>query len=130
MDYAEVSLRLTSPRPIMSTDIQFPSGLYFVKGHRALAETVFRKGGTASGYYQARKNGVLFSRPNGEPWFFLVINRYGERFFVSCGTRSDGCTVYFHALSSNDTETLFPRLSYGERHAIARELAQSFTGQN
>jgi len=84
--------------------LKTPSGLSFAPSVKAMVSSLFNPGGTDSGFYRVKAGGILFCRGNGEPWFFYVANRHGEFFPVSCGKQSDGRTVYFHALSSNDDE--------------------------
>lgn len=90
---------------------------------RKMIDTLFEpiNGKTAAGFYQKRARGILFSRPNGKPWFFLVANKWGERFFVSCG-QVDGRVFYMHALSQRDEETLGID---GLKYSQIRELAES-----
>lgn len=112
---------------IESKRITFPSGVWFAESLEALTESLFSPGGTASGWYQKRKRGILFRRGNGDPWFFLVANRHGERFFVSCGTQSDGRTVYFHALSSLDEKVLGMPASCSARNEVAESVWKRFS---
>lgn len=105
----------------MPENITFPSGVWFAPSSRNLVSSLFAPGGTASGTYKLRKGGIMFYCGNGDPWFFLVANRHGERFFVSCGKQSDGRTVYFHALSTLDEEAL----GVGDSIRKECELAES-----
>lgn len=73
----------------------------FARTPALLAESLFRAGGTANGTYKVRKNGVLFLKPDGEPFAFLVANR-GERFFVSCSRQEGGRIRYMFSTSSLD----------------------------
>ena len=102
--------------------VGFPSGAWFAPSLSALASSLFQSGGTASGFFKVRKHGVLFCRGNGNPWFFLVANKHGERFFVSCGRQSDGRTVYMHALTSRDCETLGIPEKMAESSALAESI--------
>lgn len=89
-----------------------------------MIETLFQpiNGKTAAGFYKKRAHGILFSRPSGEPWFFLVANKWGERFFVSCG-QVDGRVFYMHSLSQRDEETLgIEKLKYSESHELAESI--------
>jgi hypothetical protein len=62
----------------------------FARTSALLTASLFHKGGTANGTYKVRKNGILFLNAKGEPFAFLVANRHGERFFVSCCTEGNG----------------------------------------
>ena len=73
----------------------------FAPSAKALVSTLFDASGTASGLFRIRKNGVLFSLPDGEPFAFLVANNRGERFFVSAGKQRDGRTFYSFGLSDS-----------------------------
>jgi hypothetical protein len=90
---------------ITMTNVTFPSGLYFTP-KKQLVNTLFNPQGTASGFYQKRKNGILFSRPNGAPWFFLCANSPINPFYVSCSVDPKGRTRYMFALSSLDERDL------------------------
>jgi hypothetical protein len=87
------------------TNIDFPSGLYFTP-KKQLVNSLFNPSGTASGFYQKKKNGVLFSRPNGTPWFFLCANSSIDPFYVSCSVDSKGRTRYMFAMSTLDERDL------------------------
>lgn len=94
---------------------------------RGMTETLFTPidGKTAAGFYQKRKRGILFSRPSGEPWFFLVANKWGERFFISCG-QVNGKTFYMHAMSGRDESLLgIDGMKYSERQNLAAETWES-----
>lgn len=62
----------------------------FARTPALLTASLFQGGGTANGTYKVRKGGVLFLNAKGEPFAFLVANRHGERFFVSCCTEGNG----------------------------------------
>lgn len=72
--------------------------VYFVKSGKALVDTLFQTKGTASGTYKIQKSGVLFMKPTGEPFAFLVANRHNERFFVTCSRQADCRIRYMHSL--------------------------------
>lgn len=93
-----------------------------------LIDTLFEPiyGKTAAGFYKKRARGILFSRPNGEPWFFLVANKWGERFFVSCG-QLNGRFFYMHDLSHRDEEALgIEKLKYSQKGELAQSIWNSF----
>jgi hypothetical protein len=112
---------------IESKRIEFPSGIWFAESLEALTDSLFAPGGTASGWYEKRKGGILFRRGNGEPWFFLVANKYAERFFVSCGKQSDGRTFYSYALASVDEKALGMPASYSALNEIAESVWKGFS---
>jgi hypothetical protein len=90
---------------------------------KEMIDTLFQpiNGKTAAGFYKKRARGILFSRPSGEPWFFLVANKYGERFFVSCG-QVNGRVFYMHSMSERDEQAVgINELKYSQQ----RELAES-----
>ena len=60
------------------------NGLKFAKNNNEFAETLFQSGGTASGFYKIKKNGILFYDMQHNPIFFLCRNNPTEPFFVSC----------------------------------------------
>jgi hypothetical protein len=64
------------------------------------------EGRTLDGIYKKRKNGIALNRPDGEPWMFLVANRWGERFFVSATRLDNGKTVYSYGLSTADENSI------------------------
>ena len=100
--------------------------VYFVKSASDLTDTLFLPGGTASGTYKIRKNGILFHKPTGEPFAFLVANRHDERFFVTCSKQDDGRLRYMHGLCSTDEDYLgLADLSYREERETARRVWDS-----
>lgn len=87
----------------------------FARTPALLTASLFHKGGTANGTYKVRKGGVLFLNAKGEPFAFLVANRWNERFFVSAfiyeGDEKTPKSVkgklhYMHGLSDRDGVTL------------------------
>ena len=80
------------------------------------------EGRTLDGIYKKRKNGIALNRPDGEPWMFLVANRWGERFFVSATRLDDGKTWYSYGLSKKDEK--FISEGYLERCQIAEKVWQ------
>ena len=100
-------------------NIHFPSGLYFTPKSK-LTSSLFNPKGTAAGFYQKWKNGVLFSRPNGTPWFWLCANSPTNPFYVSCSTDTKGRTRYMFAMSSLDEKDLAL-----ESHSLSRNHADT-----
>ena len=95
---------------------------------KKLIDTLFNPidGKTASGFYNNRANGILFSKPCGNPWFFIVANKWGERFFVSCG-QVNGRTVYMNSLSTKDEELLgIHALKYSQKGELAESIWNYF----
>lgn len=78
----------------------------FARTPALLTESLFNAGGTASGMFRVRKGGILFLSGKGEPFAFLVANRHGERFFVSCSRHDNGKIVYAFGLGSGDESAL------------------------
>jgi hypothetical protein len=94
-----------------------------------LIDTLFHpiNGKTADGFYKKRARGILFSRPSGEPWFFLVANKWGERFFVSCG-QVNGRTVYMHSMSERDEQAVgIDGLRYSQKGELAGAIWNSLS---
>ncbi len=73
----------------------------FARNNSALISTLFNASGTASGLFRVRRNGVLFMRPTGEPFAFLVANPGQGKFFVSC--RKEGSAIrYLFSMTESD----------------------------
>ena len=102
----------------------------FAHSKSALVGSLFNSGGTCNGTFHVRKGGILFKNAKGENFAFLVANRHGERFLVSCSDHN-GKTVYHYALSDADAVTLgVSSLKYSEQHSEAERAwsdAQAFT---
>lgn len=97
--------------------------VYFVKSAKELVDTLFTPPRTASGTYKLRSNGILFFKPTGEPFAFLVANRHNERFFVTCSRQEDGKLRYMHGLSTSDEQYLgIADLSFSQDMALARRV--------
>jgi hypothetical protein len=98
--------------------------VYFVSRKSEITDTLFAplRGGTASGYYKTVKGGIRFHHPTGECFAFLVANRYGERFFVSCGKQSDGRVFYSYALAEKGRQILGLPESLIKQHEIASTI--------
>lgn len=112
------------------TAIRFPSGAYYVPHSKAgITRSLFTPGGTASGTYRPGPGGILFLGMDGQPEFFLVANRHGERFYVSTDTLPDGRRFYMHALTTRTENKLFSGVSclYSAQINHARETAARFS---
>jgi len=105
----------------MKTEIAF-SGRRFVRRPSQLIDALFSGPTTPDGLFAPRKNGVLFSRPTGEPIAFLVANPNRSRFFVSCHKQEDGKLRYMFGLSSAGES--FLGLA-GRRYSEAADIAES-----
>lgn len=113
----------------MKTSIDYLTlnGHTFARTERLATETLFRpiNGMTAAGTFRVRKDGILFSDLTGEPRLYLVANRHGERFFVSCSRQSDGKTRYMYSTSTLDERAY----SFPESLSEQREIATSLWNQ-
>lgn len=77
----------------------------FARNKSALVSTLFNASGTANGLFRVRRNGVLFMRPTGEPFAFLVANPGQSKFFVSC--RKEGSVIrYLFSMTESDKALL------------------------
>lgn len=106
--------------------VTFPSGIYFVRTDKDVINSLFEDKQTASGTFKRFKRGVMFYDMQKNPLFYLVCNKYGERFFVSCG-KHNGKTFYMHALT-NTTEKLlgFDTMKYSDEAYFARSIGTDF----
>ena len=76
---------------------------FFVSSAKLLVESLFKSPRTASGIFKVRKNGILFLGGDGNPFAFLVANRFGERFFVSCSKNENPKGIrYLYSLMDSD----------------------------
>ena len=76
---------------------------FFVSSPKLLVESLFQSPQTASGIFKVRKNGILFLGGDGTPFAFLVANRFGERFFVSCSKNENPKGIrYLYSLMDSD----------------------------
>lgn len=82
------------------------NGKQYAASDKEFTASLFKPNGTAYGYYKARKNGVLLMDMQKEPFAFVVNNRHGEQFFVSCLKREDGRIVYFHSTTERANQVL------------------------
>ena len=87
----------------------------FAPSASALVDTLFNPSGTADGIYSVRKNGVMFKRPNGDPFAFLVANPGQSQFFVTAWT-FEGRTHYMRGGLTDESKRLLgvDRLTYSE----------------
>ena len=77
--------------------------VFFVSSAKLLVASLFKSPRTASGLFKVRKNGVLFLGGDGTPFAFLVANRFGERFFVSCSKNENPKGIrYLYSLMDSD----------------------------
>jgi hypothetical protein len=95
----------------------------FARTPALLTESLFRSGGTANGSYKVRKNGVLFLKPCGAPFAFLVANPHREPFFVSCFRQDDGRVRYMFSTCGVDEVRLgIAGLGYSAERAEASRV--------
>lgn len=102
--------------------------IYFSENKKSLVQSLFSpiNGRTASGTWQKLKGGILFRDPKGEKRAFLVINKWGEKFFVSC-YEQNAKTFYMNALSTKDEEFLgLKGATMSEESRIAETIAACF----
>ncbi len=83
------------------------NGRLFVKGKAAVVDTLFRPGGTASGYYETRGKEIRIFKPNGD--LDGVINAAGV--LGKASRLDDGRTWYSYA----DLETVGKWKSWSQR---------------
>ena len=96
---------------------------FFVSSHKLLVASLFQSPRTASGLFKVKKNGILFLGGDGTPFAFLVANRFGERFFVSCRKNELGKGIrYFFSIMDADEKRLGMPESIQGKHAIASRL--------
>ena len=91
----------------------------FARSPSALVETLFKPidGQTASGLFRARKNGVLFMRPDATPCGFLVANPGQSRFFVTAYKTQNQKTRYMFS-TSKETERFLGLSELGYREQL------------
>lgn len=101
----------TLTAPVMLT----VGALTFAPSASALVDTLFNPSGTADGIYSVRKHGVMFKRPNGEPFAFLVANPGQSQFFVTAWT-FNGRTHYMRGGLTDESKRLLgvSALSYSQ----------------
>lgn len=104
--------------------LSLSDSVFFVSSNKLLVESLFKSSQTASGVFKVRKNGILFFGGDGNPFAFLVANRFGERFFVSCRKNELGKGIrFFFSLMESDEKRLGVLLSSRHSmHAIASRL--------
>jgi len=111
--------------------LKFPSGAYYLPNKKGIAATLFQPigGKTADGFYQVKRNGVLFLSPTKEPRFFLVANPGQSQFFVSCGRTEKGRICYSFALSSLDGKRIMGEATYSTQCNLASGIWESVKPQ-
>jgi len=106
------------------------NGVKFAPSSSALVESLFNPEGTASGIYKIKRNGVLFCKPDGDPFAFLVANRSSHCYFVSCAKQEDGRIFYLYSTCSLDEKRLgIESLSYGEKDRLAESIWETVSTQ-
>lgn len=110
----------------MSRAIAITATVYFVKHSKAVVDTLFRPGNTASGTFQVKPNGVLFFRLDGRPFAFLCANNSSSPFFVSCHRLEDRRIRYMHGLSDEGLRLLgLSALTYRQRGEAAEAVLRA-----
>lgn len=99
----------------------------FAKNDKEFINTLFMKrDSTALGYYRVMKNGIKLMDHQKQPIMFIVNNRHGEQFIVSCKKLDNGKTLYSYALSSSDEELIgFDKLGYREQIEATKQAIES-----
>jgi len=69
--------------------------------------------------YERRAGGILFRDADRTPFAFLVANRHGERFFVSCHLTAHGLRYLFSTCADDERRLGIATLGYGERQRLA-----------
>lgn len=113
----------------MKKILQTSQEVYFTENPAAAVDTLFNphNGRTASGTFRKLSGGILFRDLKGEKRAFLVMNKQGEKFFVSCFQDEKGRTIYSKALSTADETFLgIKGLSYSEESRLAENIAACF----
>jgi hypothetical protein len=106
------------------------NGVKFAPSGSALVESLFNPEGTASGIYKIKRNGVLFCKPSGDPFAFLVANRSTYCYFVSCSKKEYGQIRYQYSTCSIDEKRLgIDSLSYGEKNRLAESIWETVSTQ-
>lgn len=112
----------------MKKIIHTAPGIYFTESPAAAIQTLFKphEGKTASGTFQKLENGILFKDIKGEKRAFLVMNKHGEKFFVSC-CDIKGKVSFSFSLSDPDENFLgISGLSHSEETLLAEKIAACF----
>lgn len=94
-----------------------------------LAGALFVGGGTPDGEYKKLKTSINFYKPSGEVFAALIMNKHGERFFVSAHKDSNsGRTRYMFGLCDSSYELLGLSVDMGlrEEREIAENVAEMF----
>lgn len=80
------------------------NGKKYAKNEKEFIGTLFEQGGTASGYYSKKSNGILLKDAHRAPFAFIAKNKHGEVFAVSACT-FEGKTRYMYG-ASEKTKTI------------------------
>ncbi len=101
------------------------AGKTYVKTQKEMTESLFSSGGTCAGFYQTRKNGVLFLDIQKVPFAFAARDvRTGGTFFVTA-SRSEGRTFFMFGLGSYTEKQLgIENLSYSQQKDAAKNVIQ------
>lgn len=100
-------------------------GRITINGH-AFARNDRQFDAECRGFFQPLRGGLLLLGKDKQPVACLVMNRHGERFFVSA-TACNGRTYYMYSTSASADAFLgLTGLSYLRRNAIAEQAAREF----
>lgn len=97
---------------------------HFVSKRSEIANSLFNKGGTANGHYKKLKGRIHFYNLQGELFAALIMNSYGERFFVSASVRN-GKAFYMYGLGEKARVTLGLNDSYMQQMELAENIANN-----
>lgn len=105
--------------------------VFFVRYKKALVPSLFQGPATPSGFFKVRKNGVLFLDLDGNPFAFLVANKHGERFFVTCRkTDETGELRFMYSLCLTDLKKLgLEHLSFLKKMETAERIWREVKGE-
>ena len=99
------------------------NGKLYAANDKEFISTLFQTGGTAYGYYKVKKNGILLMDMQKIPFAFVVNNKHGEQFFVSCIKQEDGRIRYFYSTTGRDETILgLDKLGYMAGLELARNV--------
>ena len=109
----------------------FSDAVFFVRYKKAFVRSLFQGPVTPSGFFKVRKNGVLFLAADGNPFAFLVANKHGERFFVTCRKAAEtGRLRYMYTLVESDIQKLgLVGVAFAKKVEIAERIWRDVKGE-
>jgi hypothetical protein len=102
--------------------VEFPNGSKYIPKNKG-AEKMFAGHGI-SGTYKKVKYGVRFCDAENNPFLFLVCNKDGERFFVSCSSQLGKVWYMYSTSESTEKKVGLDSLSYMEKSELAKRIAK------